>query len=385
MRLLAHNDGRELRGNERQLLLLARGLAARGHEVVVSCREGAPLARELGQGPGAIAATSVRPRGDFSLPSALRFRRLIRERRPDAVLLASWKRLFVASWAARGAFGGAPTASGERAGVASPRVVARLGLVRRMAASGWSAWKLRHALERVDALVVNSDAVKAAWLDSAPWFPPDRLHVIPNAVAPAVASDPTSLRRELGLAPDIRIVAAVASLEPRKGIDLLLRALVELPHDVHAVIAGDGPERARLHALARSLVLDARVHWLGARADVGKVLAASAVVAVPSRTDSLPNALLEALAAGVPVVATEGIGAEGALQATADRPAAGRIVRQEDPHALAAGLAAVLAVGAPEPGTPPSGPSQEALFRAAHWFSPERMVAAYERVLFGSR
>src|SRR5438105_3420553 len=81
MSIVAHNDGPELRGCERQLLLLARGLAARGHEVAVSCRADAPLARDL-RAASDVEVTPVRPRGDLALGSALAFRRLIRERRP---------------------------------------------------------------------------------------------------------------------------------------------------------------------------------------------------------------------------------------------------------------------------------------------------------------
>jgi glycosyltransferase involved in cell wall biosynthesis len=357
MRVIAHNDGRELRGNERQLLHLARGLRDRGHDVLVSCRGDGALAQELER--GGVPSTRVRPRGDLALASALEFRRLLAARRPDAVLLTSWKRVFLGSWLARSA--------------RVPRVVVRLGIVRPMPARSTKAWKLRRAFERqVDALVVNSQAVRRAWLESAPWFADERLSVIRNGVA-TVAGDAARLRRELGVAPSVRLVAVAAALEPRKGIDLLLRALGSLPDDVHALVAGSGPERAALGALAASLGVEDRVHWLGARADVPDVLAASAAFVLPSRLDSIPNALLEAMAAGVPVVTTRGNGAEEALGEADGRGAAGWIAAPEDPLALATAVTEALGAS--------TARVQEARWRARHWFGVQRMVEEYERVL----
>ena len=359
MRLLAHNDGQELRGNERQLVHLAAGLRGRGHDVLVACRSSGALARELPR--AGVATTGIRPRGDLALASVLRFRRLVARRSPDAVLLTSWKRVLSGAWAAR------------RGG--TPRVIVRLGIVRRMPARGTAAWKLRRAFGRyVDALVVNSDAVARVWLESAPWFPPERLRVIRNGVD-AVTGDAAVLRHELGVPDGARLVISVAALESRKGLDLLVRALARLPADVHGVIAGDGREAGSLRALAASLGLEPRVHWLGARTDVPDVLAGSHAFVLPSRQDSISNALLEAMASGVPVVTTTGNGAEEAIGAVGNRPPAGWIVPADDPSSLAEAVTSALAVG--------DARRQEALWRAKHWFGVERMVAEYERVLFG--
>src|SRR6185436_1500282 len=98
---------------------------------------------------------------------------------------------------------------------------------RAMPSSGFSAGRLRRALEtRVDALIVNSEAVARAWLGSAPWFARERLRVIRNGVE-GVSGDAAALRRELMLPAGARLIASVAGLERRKGIDLLLHALAE--------------------------------------------------------------------------------------------------------------------------------------------------------------
>jgi glycosyltransferase involved in cell wall biosynthesis len=326
----------------------------------VSGRARGALARELAA--GGVPTTFVRPRGDLAVASAYAFRRLLADARPDAVLLTSWKRVFLGSWLAR------------LAGV--PRVVARSGIVRAMPASPTAAWKLRRALDRqVDELVVNSDAARSAWLESAPWFPPTRVRVIRNGVALAPGA-PGKLRRELGLPSHARLVLTAAALEPRKGIDLLLRALETVPGDVHALVAGAGDEAPALHELARSLGVARRVHWLGERADVPDLLADSAVFALPTRQDSIPNAVLEAMAAGVPVVTTGGNGAEETLGTADGRGPAGWIVRPEDPGALAAAIVEALAAA--------DDRVSEARWRAQHWFGVGRMVEEYERVLFPS-
>src|SRR5690606_31731024 len=104
-----------------------------------------------------------RPRGDLDVVSALRCAWRLRRERADAVLLTSWKRIFWGGWAAR------------RAGVR--RLVVRLGLVRSLPESR----KYQVAFRRyVDALIVNSQEVRARWLRSAPWFPAEAVHLVLN-------------------------------------------------------------------------------------------------------------------------------------------------------------------------------------------------------------
>lgn len=357
MKLVAHNDGHELRGNERQLLLIATGLRDRGHDVVVSCRAEAALQQELQA--RSIRTTPIRPRGDLDLLASWAFRGWLRAEQADAVLLTSWKRVLSGAWAA------------HRAGVR--RVVVRLGIVRAAPAQGRRAWRLRRAFENyVDTLVVNSSDVAQAWLSSAPWFPPERLQVILNAVQP-VAGKAARVRDGLALPDGAKLVASVGALESRKGVDLTLRALTQLPTHVHLLVAGTGPERDMLESMARSLGVAERTHWLGFRRDVPDLLAASDAFVLPSRQDSLANSLLEAMAAGVPVVATAGTGVADALAPRDGRPRAGWIVAPEDDAALAAALSEALSGSAAE--------RSEASFRASEWFAVDRMVEQYERVL----
>jgi glycosyltransferase involved in cell wall biosynthesis len=115
------------------------------------------------------------------------------------------------------------------------------------------------------------------------------------------------LRAELGLAADATFYVTVGVLRPLKAIEDLLTALAALgPAEgpVHGLVVGDGPERGRLEAQARALGLNERVHFTGTRLDVAALLAAADVYVHPSRLEALPTSILEAMAAGLAVVAT---------------------------------------------------------------------------------
>ena len=360
-----HVDGADIRGNEKQAALLAGSLSARGHEVIASCRAGGPveaLLREAG-----ARTTGVRPRGDADLFHALRFAGWLREIRPDAVLLTSWKRVFVAGWAAR------------RAHV--PRVVLRLGGVHSIR-PGRAAWMYRHALTRYyDAVIVNSRLVAEHLIGAVDGLRRDQVHVVPNGIDPAPAR-PAPLRAELGLPPDSVLLLAAGGLEHRKGFDLLIAALAALDSAVHLAIAGGGPDRESLRARASALGVSRRVHFLGPRADVPGLMAAADAFVVSSRGEGMAVVMLEAMAAGTPVVSTDVGGVWEALAPREGRPPAGWIIPTEDVGALTSALA--------EPAAPrgarPEGVRArvaEAAWRLENWLTVERMIDGYERVLAG--
>lgn len=134
---------------------------------------------------------------------------------------------------------------------------------------------------------------------------------IPNGVAgpdPTTDDDRIAVRRELGVRPDAIIAMAVGVLRPEKGHAQLLEAAdrINPDIDVQFVVVGDGSERAALEDQARrsGLVPD-RVVFAGFRDDVPAALTASDFVIHPSLEDALPTALLYALAAGLPIVASD--------------------------------------------------------------------------------
>jgi len=135
-----------------------------------------------------------------------------------------------------------------------------------------------------------------------------KISVIPNGVDYELFSQavPADLS-EIGLAADRPVVITVARLEEQKGISDLLQAAVRVVHDrpdCQFLIVGDGRDRIALEAQAASLGIADAIHFTGARGDVPALLKASSVFVLPSLWEGMPNALLEAMAAGLPVVAT---------------------------------------------------------------------------------
>ena len=136
---------------------------------------------------------------------------------------------------------------------------------------------------------------------------PARIHRIPNGVDTDVFR-PTGpdargrLRRELAL-PDGPLAVYVGRLDPVKDLDTVLRALAAVP-GLGLVVAGEGPERARLETLAREAGVTDRTRFLGRTDLVADLLRAADVFVLPSRAEGMSNALLEAMACGVACVAS---------------------------------------------------------------------------------
>lgn len=180
---------------------------------------------------------------------------------------------------------------------------------------------LRHALyvclerwagRRTDRLVVVSEGGRQLALDNR-IVPPDRLAVVPNGIRAEdfeVQIDRETYRRDLGLPEGVQVVGTVAALVPQKGLDRLLHAAAALHEQrsaatPHFVIAGDGPLRAELECYALSLGIAEFVHFLGHRSDIPQLLQALDVFVLPSLWEGLPYAILEAAAAGLPVVVSD--------------------------------------------------------------------------------
>lgn len=140
--------------------------------------------------------------------------------------------------------------------------------------------------------------------------------------------------------PGVPLVGSVGCLAPRKDYATLLAALARLAgrHDFRCAIAGDGPERAALEAHAAKLGLSGRVVFLGERSDVDRLLPAFDVFTLSSREEGIPNALLEAMAAARPCVATR----VGGNAEVLEDGRTGWLVPAQDPEALAGALAEAL-------------------------------------------
>ncbi len=172
-------------------------------------------------------------------------------------------------------------------------------------------------------------------------IPQQKVVVIPNGIdLQAFAHLPArrQARAALGLPPDKPIVGTVARLDPVKRLDILLQAAASL-RDVHAIIVGDGPERIRLEALSRQLGMYSRVHFAGEQEDVRPWLAAMDVFVLASDWEGMSNALLEAMATGLPTVAT----AVGGTPEVVIDGVTGSLVPPHEPAALARAIERLLA------------------------------------------
>lgn len=367
MKLVIQNGSRVWGGNEKWLATLSAGLVARGHQVVVSCPPGAVSEGLARMG---IPTASVRPRGMLDLASGIAFARWLRREKADALLLTSWRPLSWAAWA------------GRRAGV--PRTVVRLGIVRPFPARGGRGRAFRRW---VDAMIVNSTEIRDVWLGSAPGYPPERINVVMNGLSTRDHLRPAlrdRLRAEMGIAPDTLLVGGAGHLAQRKGFDLLLRAFAaaDLP-DARVVIAGGGDYLSELQVLATELGVTGRVHFLGHRNDGPDVIAGCDLFVLGSRNEGMANVMLEAMAAGVPVIATDVSGVRRALGEEPGAPAAGWIVPPDDVDAMANALQDVAAALASAPQRVAER-TDEALRRVRERFGVERMVSECEAILFGA-
>lgn len=194
-------------------------------------------------------------------------------------------------------------------------------------------WVQRRALRRFDAVVAVSNPL-ASDLRAA-GVPGSLVHVIPNGFdADAPRLDRAGARQVLGLSAHGFVAGWVGRLSREKGPDVFLHALELLADpDVEAVVVGDGPDRS---ALEQGGVGGGSVHWAGVVPAAGTLHSAFDVFVLSSRTEGIPIVLLEAMAAGTPIVATRVGGVPDMLS-----EAEALLVAPDDPPALADAIAAV--------------------------------------------
>jgi glycosyltransferase involved in cell wall biosynthesis len=142
--------------------------------------------------------------------------------------------------------------------------------------------------------------------------PGERIFTLPNGVdlqvhRPATAEGRARLREQLGLAPDRFVGVFVGRLHPVKDVDTLLKAAAIVP-ELELVIVGDGPERTRLEAAAARLGIHSRVRFHGFSSRVVDVLRAADAFLLSSHGEGMSNALLEAMACGLPCLVSRSVG-----------------------------------------------------------------------------
>lgn len=225
-------------------------------------------------------------------------------------------------------------------------VAARLGSIPNVAtAHGFTGGTARNrmnqfagvqALRHSSAVVAVSSALRGTLQDAG--VRANRIHVIPNAWAPPAGrlASRAEARARLGLPANGQVIGWVGRLSPEKGPDLAVEALAGLGGDAWLCMVGDGPEREAVQRQARGAGVAARLRTAGSLAAAWEILPAFDVLLLSSRTEGTPMVLLEAMHAGVPIVAA----AVGGVPALLDEETA--ILVQPSAPAIRDALHAVL-------------------------------------------
>lgn len=303
-------------GTRRHLLDLCLGLPADRFQQHVVCsvlRDESFLTDVAALREAGIEVTILPMKREISLTSDWRCLRDLRR------IMTDWRPQIVHGHSSKGGFLARLAARSVRP---RPRLVYNPhGFAFQMRTSSWKQ-ALYVGLERnagrlTDVLVAACASQKDLALQHH-LLPEERIRVVPNGIRAEefqIQVDRKAIREELGLPAEAKLLGTVAALVPQKGVEHLVRAAVAVRRerpDVHLLIIGDGPLRGPLQRLAEHLELTAMpapahpngIHFLGQRHDVPRLLAALDLFVLPSLWEGLPYVLLEAGAAGLPVVAT---------------------------------------------------------------------------------
>jgi glycosyltransferase involved in cell wall biosynthesis len=325
IRVAALLDTFQVSGPGRQLAALASSLSAVDVELTIvtfhrAGRDRSPYLDYLEQ--AGVRYTVVPESGPLDLALLPRLRRVLAEYAPDVVQTHGYKPTALV-WALR------------RRGAAERWIAFFHGATTENIKVRAYHWFSNLLLGSADRVVVMSRAQLEHFSRLG-----DKACVVHNAVLDLPTESPgsASARLAAGVRPRIGVVGR---LSPEKGLDVFLHASAALARrgvSFSAVIAGDGPERARLEHLRDALGLARRVDFIGATSAVASLYASLDLLVIPSRSEGLPNVLLEALGADLPVVATR----VGAIPEVLDDARAGLIVPPGSVDALADGIVHAL-------------------------------------------
>jgi len=172
----------------------------------------------------------------------------------------------------------------------------------------WHLWLDRLTQSKVDRYVCVSHAV-ANFSAMQTGLPATKIVVIPNGINLKTFTDCQAADlASLGIGPKRRVVTFIGRLETQKGVQWLIETapawLKQCPN-ADLLIVGEGPQEDGLKSFCKAAGIAQRVHFTGWRADIPEILAASTTLVLPSVWEGMPNVVLEAMAAGKPVVATD--------------------------------------------------------------------------------
>ena len=312
-------------GAERVASLLANDWSANGHEVTLVTFDAPGTEPFFALYPGIAQRALEAPAEPHGLIGKIgtnaarvsRLRSVLRERNPDALVAFMTEANVIALWASQGL--GVPVVVSERNQPDRPG----LGTVHRLAR--------RLTYPKAQAIVVQTDSI-ASWARARFHVP---VHVIPNPVR----LDSGVAGREQG---DVQWLISLGRLTHQKGFDVLIKSFAALAAKHpgwRLAIYGEGPDRARLERLRAESGCEDRIMLPGLVKNSAEALSKASLFVLPSRFEGYPNALLEALACGLPVIATSCLG--GTVEILANG-AYGMLVPPDDVAGLTTALDAML-------------------------------------------
>jgi glycosyltransferase involved in cell wall biosynthesis len=287
-------------GSQRQLALLAAGLARRGHDVAVVVLYAGGALEALLAGSGVRLLNLGKSSRWHVLAPLRQLRRILLSERPGVIYAFLPAQTTLAALLPRGE---AKLVFGLRAAGMQPEHYDALSALTYRS----EAW-LGH---RADLIIANARAVRTNAI--ARGLPADRTAVVPNGIDTEIMRpDITAgraLRRTWGLSDDVFVIGCVARLEPMKDHATLLSAAASLAResaDTRFVCVGDGPLREELKQRADSLGLADRLRWVGELAEMRAAYNAFNFATLSSAFgEGFPNVIGEAMACGIPVAATD--------------------------------------------------------------------------------
>ncbi len=310
-------------GTERQFVQTLRALDPAHFQITVCClKKTGPFLEDVQAMGFPILDFPVRSLyGPDTLRQQLRLFRMLRAERIQILHAFDFYSNIFALPVARAA--GVPVTLASRREIAGDRSRAQ-------------RFAIRLACSVASGVVANSQAAGSV-LTGVFGESPRKVAVIPNAIdldAFRPARPREQVRSELKLAEDSILIGTVAALRPEKQLDLFVRAAAvahrSMPN-LRFVIVGEGTERRRLESFISDARLQSCVHLLGDRDDVPDWIDAFDAFVLSSQTESFPNAILEAMALGKPVVATR----VGGTPEVVEDGATGFLVPNGKPEALA--------------------------------------------------
>ena len=329
-RVLHVVDSLERGGLERVVTDLAVMQRQQGYDVAVfSIKAPGALAQELERAGVPVLLGDKRSSADLRTLRALR--RAVRDRQVDVVHAHNFMPTYYVAAATLG-WGSRP------AGVATCHDMGTRLAQRKL------RWIMRWALARMTRVVMVGAQVHARYLEAGVVDTAKTLRILNGVALERFSQDAgarAQARRRLGLASHERVIGCVGRLVELKNhrvlIELLPQLLREFP-DLRLVLVGDGPLRQLLEQQARESGVARQVVFAGEQSDVARLLPAFDVFALPSTTEGLSLALLEAAASGLAIVAT----AVGGNPEIIEHGRSGLLVASGDPEALAGALRSLL-------------------------------------------